>query len=283
MTRGGGGGGPTPVDALGERVTRLSVRRREEEERAAVAAAAAAVVAAGKGGCVVKKLNAVGVVEDSARVYDEDELFSANSMEGSLRGGDGYRGERGDASLPRVDSFEGELKFASVLPCADDDESRGKEEAVGRRPPAPGKTRVWLEDGSAVGEGGSGSASPMQIDDESSRRASQEILLKSPRRNGSMTFMPTDANYRALLVASPTAVKPRARRLDADGGSPSSRCESPAEKLGDGTAMMMTSAEAKTPPFSRTSSNLSNISLPSAFSPVSRPISRNTSKGDLEG
>ena len=171
------------MDALGERVTRLAVRRRAEEERAAVAAAAAAVVAAGKGGRVVKKLNAVGVVEDSARVYDEDELFSANSMEGSLRGGDGYRGERGDASLPRVDSFEGELKFASVLPCADDDESRGKEEAVGRRPPAPGKTRVWLEDGSAVGEGGSGSASPMQIDDEPSRRASQEILLKSPRRN----------------------------------------------------------------------------------------------------
>lgn len=268
------------MDALGERVTRLSVRRREEEERAAAAAAAVAAAAA-KGGRVVKKLNAVGVVEDSARVYDEDELFSANSMEGSLRSGDGYRGER-DASLPRVDSFEGELKFASVLPCADDDESRGNEEAVGRRPPAPGKTRVWLEDGSAAGEGGSGSASPMQIDDESSRRASQEILLKSPRRNGSMTFMPTDANYRALLVASPTAVKPRARRLDADGGSPS-RCESPAEKLGDGTAMMMTSAEAKTPPFSRTSSNLSNISLPSAFSPMSRPISRNTSKGDLEG
>ena len=268
------------MDALGERVTRLSVRRREEEERAAAAAAAVAAAAA-KGGRVVKKLNAVGVVEDSARVYDEDELFSANSMEESLRGGNARRSGERDAALPRVDSFEGELKFASVLPSADE-ESLAKEEAVGRRPPAPGKTRVWLEDGSVAGDGGSGSTSPMQIDDESLRRASQENLLKSPRRNGSMTFMPTDANYRALLVASPTAVKPCARRLDADGGSPS-RCESPAEKLGDGTAMMMTSAEAKTPPFSRTSSNLSNISLPSAFSPMSRPISRNTSKGDLEG
>lgn len=269
------------MDALGERVTRLSVRRREEEERAAAEAAAEARNGkGGRGRVVVKNLNAEGVVEDSARVYDEDELFSANSMEGSLRSGDANRDAR-DASLPRVDSFEGELKFASVLPCADD-EGLGKEEAVGRRPPTPGKTRVWLEDGSAAGEGGSGSTSPMQIDDESSRRASQQNLLKSPRRNGSMTFMPMDADYRALLVASPTAVKPRARRLDADGGSPA-RCESPAEKLGDGTAMMMTSAEAKTPTFSRTSSNLSNISLPSAFSPVSRPISRNTSKGDLEG
>ena len=271
------------MDALGERVTRLSVRRREEEERAAAAAAAAAAVVVARNGKegrgVVKKLSAGGVVDDSARVYDEDELFSANSMEGSLRSGDCY--DERDASLPRVDSFEGELKFASMLPTADE-ESLAKEEAVGRRPPAPGKTRVWLEDGSVAGDGGSGSTSPMQIDDESARRASQEILLKSPRRNGSMTFMPTDANHRALLVASPTAVKPRARRLDADGGSPA-RCESPAEKLGDGTAMMMTSAEAKTPPFSRTSSNLSNISLPSAFSPVSRPISRNTSKGDLEG
>jgi len=271
-------GAKSPVDALGERVTRLSVRRREEE-RAAAEAEAKAAEARKRGIQIVGDSRAEGVVEDSARaVYDEDELFTANSTEGSLRGGNAHLG--GDASLPRVDSFEGELKFPSVLPSADE-ESLAKEEAVGRRPPAPGKTRVWLEDGSAAGDGGSGSTSPMQIDDESSRRASQEILLKSPRRNGSMTFMPTGANHRALLVASSTAVKPRARRLDVDGGSPS-RCESPTEKLGDGTAMMTNSAEAKTPPFSRTSSNLSNISLPSAFSPVSRPISRNTSKGDLE-
>ena len=269
---------PPTVDALRDRVTRLSVRKQREEE--AARAQHEGMWVGGKRDVGVGGANAgfERLIEDSAYALDVNELFSVNSMEGSLRGGNSMM----ESSHGRRDSFEGELKFTSALPSVEDLASgewvRGSEN--GRRPPTPGKQRDWL-----TGDVDD-SSSAMQVDDKSPPNEGRRRLrsgenrgavgvLASPKRNGSMSFVRHGSHGDdRSLVTSPTAVKPRARRLELD-GSPN-LANSPCDMFGENVP-----ENASSGPFSRTSSTLSTISLPSAFSPVSQTMSRNVSQGEL--
>ena len=232
------------VDALLPRVTRLSVRKR----------------LSGRGGKSDRE-GRVGADEMGFDAMDADTLFGERSTEGSLRGGTAMFHER-------KNSFDGEIKFESALPTASDDAVIPTEEG-GRRPPTPGKTRPWLKESRAT---------PMQVDDERAKTCGDAVpsILASPKRNGSMLILNAeDHDTKMRCVGTPTLV-PRARRAEVN--SPTLvGVESPSA----GTPSEQSIETSDHKPFSRSASTLSTVSLASAFSPVSRPMSRNASQEDL--
>ena len=154
----------------------------------------------------------------------------------------------------RKNSFDGEIKFESALPTASDDAVIPTEEG-GRRPPTPGKTRPWLKESRAT---------PMQVDDERAKTCGDAVpsILASPKRNGSMLILNAeDHDTKMRCVGTPTLV-----------GVESPSAGTPSERS-------IETSDHK--PFSRSASTLSTVSLASAFSPVSRPMSRNASQEDL--
>lgn len=232
------------VDALLPRVTRMSVRKRLS-------------------GCGGKSDRGAGIGEGDVGLdaMDVDTLFGERSTEGSLRGGTAMFHER-------KNSFDGEIKFESALPTASSDAMIPTEEG-GRRPPTPGKTRPWLKESRAA---------PMQVDDESAKSCVDAVpsILASPKRNGSMLILNVgDHDPKMHCVGTPTVV-PRARRAEVNSptlvGVESPSAGSPSERS-------IETSDHK--PFSRSASTLSTVSLASAFSPVSRPMSRNPSQEDF--
>lgn len=189
------------------------------------------------------------MLDDDARL--EDALFDSSSTEVSLRGG--------RANLPRVDSFEGEIKFEDVLPSIESAVVVPDEEE-GRRPPTPGTTRPWLSETPSD-----------ETESEPLERSPTTHVLKSPRRNGSMNFVSAeDEHERSLRLLSTPTLAPRVRRLD----SPlTPRSPQASERALD---IFMNGENVDTQPFSRSTSISSIVS---AFT----PISRTTSQGDISG
>lgn len=230
-----GGGETIGCDELERRVTRLALRKMRS---------AAAVEMGMEADGISDPMDVGDVVDRSGRSdgtrIDTREIFSASSTENSLHGG------RRFARLPRVDSFEGEIKFDSVLPSLDAEISS---EDDGRRAPTPGKTRSWLKEADQ--------ALPEEAETTRNLRTSENALLQSPKRNGSMTFVTADDDdTRLRLVTTPKTLAPRPRRPDSPSSSPHNT-------------------------FAEGSQGVSRSTSISSFASAFSPLSRAASKGDF--